>query len=147
MVGSEKGGLGEQGQRGFASADAPDAHASLYALVLLGNGYRCALTGARFGPPTLLLHADLEVVAIQPREQGGPLALGNYLPMLASLAPVFRDGLITIADDLRIVVPHADLLDSALLAGLRSSLLVPDDKLFRPGAAFLAHHRRYALGR
>ena len=148
MVDTDDDGLGEEAQRGFAAADDTlGAYTGLYRLVLLAYGNRCALTGARFAPPVLTLHADLEVEAIQPREEGGPLAIANYLPMLASLAAPFRDGLITIADDYRIVVPHPELLDRDMLAGLRVSLALPDDPLFRPGSQFLAHHRRYALGR
>ncbi|MDB5585235.1 MAG: hypothetical protein JWP26_205 [Devosia sp.] len=147
MASGDDYGFGEGAQRGFAADHTLDAYTGLYRLVLLSYGYRCALTGARFAPPVLALHADLDVEAIQPREQGGPLSIANYLPMIASLARPFRSGLITIEDDYRIVVPHPDLLDSTMLAALRATLIVPDDVLFRPGAEFLAHHRRYALSR
>ena len=147
MVSGEDKGLGEEPQLGFRADHTLDAYTGLYRLVLVSYGYRCALTGARFAPSVSALHADLEVVAIQLREQGGPLAITNYLPVIASLARPFRDGLITIEDDYRVVVPHPDLLDRTMLAGLRATLIVPDDPLFRPGATFLAHHRRYALSR
>ena len=139
-------GLGEEPQRGFAADDSLEAYTSLQRLVLLSYGYRCALTGARFPAPASALHPDLDVTAIQPRDQGGPLAIANYLPMIASLTPVFRDGLVAIEDDYRILVPHPELLDRDTLAALRSSLLLPEAP-FRPGVEFLAHHRRYALGR
>ena len=147
MIGSEDDGLSEEPQRGFAADHSLDAYTGLYRLVLLSYGYRCALTGARFAPPVLALHPDLAVEAIQPREQGGPLSIANYLPMVTALARPFRDGLITIEDDYRITVPHPDLLDAGMLAVLRVSLVVPDEVMFQPGQAFLAHHRRYALGR
>jgi len=147
MVGADEDGMGEEAQRGFAADHSNNAHTDLQAIVLMSYGYRCVLTGAQFKRPAMHLHADLDVVAIQPREAGGPLAIANYLPMLASLAAPFRDGLITIADDFRIVVPHPELLDRDMLAGLRVSLALPEDPLFRPGSQFLAHHRRYALGR
>ncbi|MGB3339038.1 MAG: hypothetical protein WBA73_17820 [Devosia sp.] len=146
MVGTDNDGLGEEAQRGFAADESLDAYTSLYRLVLVSYGYRCALTGARFAAPASALHPDLDVTAIQPREQGGPLAIANYLPMIVSLVPVFRDGLITIEDDFRILVPHPELLDRDTLAALRSSLALPEPP-FRPGPEFLAHHRRYALGR
>ena len=139
-------GFGEEMQRGFASAEELEAYTGLYRLVLLSYGYRCALTGARFSAPFSALHPDLDVVAIQPRDQGGPLAIANYLPMIASLTAIFRDGLITIEDDYRIVVPHPELLDRDTLAALRGSLVLPEAP-FRPATEFLAHHRRYALGR
>lgn len=147
MAGADGKGLGEGPQRGFATDHGLDSYRALYGLVLISYDYRCALTGARFAPPVLDLHAELAVVAIQPREQGGPLTITNYLPMLESLVGPFRDGLITIADDYRITVPRADLLGPELLAALRVVLVLPEDVLLRPGAAFLAHHRRYALGR
>lgn len=146
MVGTDDDGLGEEAQRGFAADESLDAYTSLYRLVLVSYGYRCALTGARFAAPISTLHADLEVTAIQPREQGGPLAIANYLPMIVSLVPAFRDGLITIEDDYRIRAPHPELLGPDMLAALRSSLVLPEAP-FRPGAEFLAHHRRFALGR
>ena len=147
MIGTDDDGFGEEAQRGFAADYSNTAHTDLQAIVLMAYRYRCALTGAQFERPVLHLHADLDVVAIQPRDQGGPLAVANYLPMLFSLAGPFRDGLITIDDDFRILVPGRDLLDRDLLAALRISLVVPEDALLRPAPAFLAHHRRYALGR
>jgi hypothetical protein len=146
VVNGDDDGLGEEPQSGFRADHTLDAYSGLYRLVLVSYGYRCALTGARFAPPVLSLHADLDVEAIQPREQGGPLAIANYLPMIRSLARPFRSGLITVEDDYRIVVPHPDLLDRTTLAALRATLVLPDDALFRPGPEFLAHHRRYALG-
>jgi hypothetical protein len=147
VAGDDDDGLGEEPQRGFEADHTLDAYTGLYRLMLLSYGNRCALTGARFGPPVMSLHADLDVEAIQPREQGGPLAIANYLPMIASLARPFRTGLITVEDDYRIVVPHPDLLDRSLLAALRATLIVPDEVILRPGPEFLAHHRRYALSR
>src|SRR5690606_18901193 len=108
--------------------------------------YRCALTGAQFGPPRLHLHPDLDVAVIKPREQGGPLSIANCLPMLTSLKQAFVGGLIAVEDNFRIVVPHPALLERNMLTSLRTSLVVPDDPLLRPGE-FLEHHRRYALGR
>ncbi len=147
VIDTDDDGMGEEAQRGFAADHGLDAYSSLYQLVLVSYGYRCALTGAHFGAPALELHAELEVEAIQPREQGGPLAIENYLPVVHSLARPFREGLIAVEDDYRIVVPHPHLLDQRVLAGLRVGLLVPDEAMFRPGTAFLAYHRRYALGR
>ncbi len=146
MVGTDDDGLGEEAQRGFAADHSINAHTDLHAIVLLTYGYRCALTGAQFDRPVLHLHRDLDVVAIQPRDQGGPLAINNYLPMLYSLVRPFRDGLITIEDDYRILAPHPDLLDRSVLTALRLGLVLVEEP-FRPARAHLAHHRRYALGR
>ena len=147
MIGIDDDGLGEEPQRGFAADRSIDAYTSLQGLVLLGYGYRCALTGAQFGRPALHLHPDLDVVAIKPLDQGGALSISNCLPLLTSLKRPFMDGLITIEDSYRIMVPHPELLDADMLTALRASLVVPDDAVLRPGLDNLAHHRRYALGR
>src|SRR5690554_2514865 len=140
-------GLGEEPQRGFAADHSIDAYTNLQALVLLSYGYRCALTGAQFGPPKLHLHPDLDVVVIKPLVQSGPLSIANCLPLLSSLRRPFTAGLITIEDNYRILVPHPELLDRQVLTALRVSLLVPDDPVLRPAPEYLTHHRRYALGR
>ena len=146
MVGTDDDGLGEEAQRGFAADHSINAHTDLQSVVLLTYGYRCALTGAQFERPVLHLHRDLDVVAIQPRDQGGPLAIANYLPMLHALARPFRDGLITLEYDYRIAVPHPDLLDRDMLTALRQRLVLVEEP-FRPARDHIAHHRRYALGR
>lgn len=143
----DKAGLGEEPQRGFATDHSLDAYTSLHRLVLLSYRYRCALTGAQFAPPKLHLHLDLDVAVIKPLEQGGPLSIGNCLPLLSSLRSPFMDGLIAIEDNYRILVPHPELLDRDMLTSLRVSLVVPEDEVLRPAIEFLAHHRRYALGR
>lgn len=143
----EERGLGEEPQRGFATENSLDAYTGLYRLVLVAYNYRCALTGAQFGPPRLHLHPDLDVAVIKPREQGGPLSVANCLPLLTSLKQAFVEGLIAVEDNFRIVVPHPELLERNMLTSLRTSLVVPEDPLLRPGAEFLEHHRRYALGR
>jgi hypothetical protein len=148
MVGTDdENGLGEETQSGFASDRSIDAYTSLHGLVLLSYGHRCALTGVQFRPATLHLHPDLDVVAIQPLDQGGLLSVSNCLPLLTSLRQLFLEGLITVTDDYRITVPHPEMLDPVRLASLRTSLALPDDPLLRPHPASLAHHRRYALGR
>lgn len=147
MIGSDQDGLGEEPQRGFAFDHSLVAYTKVHALVLLNYGYRCALTGAQFGPPKLHLHPDLDVVAIKPLDQGGSLSISNCLPLLSSLKRPFIEGRITVGDNYRILVPHPALLDPDMLTALSVSLVVPDDVLLRPSPQNLAHHRRYALGR
>lgn len=143
----EESGFEEERQSSFQSDTSLDAYVALYRLVLQSYGFRCALTGAQFDAPDSVLHTELDVVAIQPREHGGPLTIGNYLPMLPSLTAPFNDGLIVIEDDFRITVPRPDLLGSDMLSALRATLILPPDAMLRPGSAFLAYHRRFALGR
>jgi hypothetical protein len=146
------GGAGDDGfeearQPGFAAGETLDSYESLQRLVLTSYGYRCALTGESFAPVSGLLHPRLDVVAIRPRIHGGPLSIANYLPMVGELVDAFEHGTILVEDDYRIVVPNADLLDPAHRIRLRSALHVPAEHLFRPGAAYLAYHRRFVLGR
>jgi len=146
VIGTDEDGFGEEPQRGFAVNQSLDAYTEVHAFVLLSYGYRCALTGAQFGPPELHLHGDLDVVAIKPLEKGGALSISNCLPLLTSLRRPFMEGLIAVEDDYRILVPHPDLLDPAMVAALQPYLVVPDDVLLRPSPENLAHHRRFALG-
>lgn len=147
MIGTDDDGFGEGPQHGFAVDHSLDAYTEVHAFVLLSYGYRCALTGAQFGPPKLHLHPDLDVVAIKPLDQGGALSISNCLPLLNSLRRPFIEGLIVVEDNYRILVPHPDLLDPAMVAAFEAYLVVPDDILLRPSAENLAHHRRFALGR
>ncbi|WP_332689334.1 hypothetical protein [Devosia sp.] len=147
MGGSGDDGFEDSPQRGFAAGEPLAAYESLQRLVLTSYGYRCALTGESFAAATGLLHPRLDVVAIRPRIHGGPLTIANYLPMVGELVEAFEHGTILVEDDYRIVVPNADLLDPAHRIRLRSALHVPAEHLFRPGAAYLAYHRRFVLGR
>lgn len=147
MVSSKDDGFDEEAQSGFSADHSVDAYTQFYGVVLIAYRHRCALTGASFEPPPGILHGDLDVVAIRPREQGGPLALDNYLPMIRTLTQAFREGLITLDDDYRIVVPRPDLLDRGMISALRATLLVPDEPHLRPASEHVAYHRRYALGR
>ena len=147
LDGSDDDGFEEAPQRGFAAGEPLEAYESLQRLVLTSYGHRCALTGERFEPVTRLLHPRLDVVAIRPRDHGGPLSIANYLPMVGELVDAFERGTILIEDDYRIIVPNADLLAPDTLARLRSALHVPAEHLFKPGATYLAYHRRFVLGR
>lgn len=140
-------GLGEERQTGFSAA-ALEAYEAIYRLVLSAYSYRCALTGEQFLPETGLLHPHLAVEAIRPRDAGGPLQINNYIAMEEHAARAFRNGLILIEDDYRIVVPDPGALDRALLVRLNADrrLLVPAEGLFRPSPAHLAFHRRSVLG-
>jgi hypothetical protein len=147
LGGAGDSGFGEVRQPDFTAGETLENYESLQRLVLTSYGHCCALTGERFDPVPGLLHPRLDVVAIRPRDHGGPLSIANYLPMVSELVDAFEQGTILIEDDYQIVLPHADLLDPAHRIRLRSTLHVPAEHLFRPGAAYLAYHRRFVLGR
>ncbi len=143
----DKKEFGELAQPRFAEDEALDAYVELYKSVLTAYGYRCALTGERFRPSPALTHPDLDVVAIRRREAGGPLAIDNYLPMIAIAARAFRAGQIIIGSDYTVLADFKVI--AAPLAGrLRpdARLVLPDDRRFWPNAAHLAYHRRSVLG-
>jgi predicted restriction endonuclease len=147
LVGTEDGGFGEFGQ-GFEAAPTLETYEAIYRLVLSVYGYRCALTGEQFGPDFGLIHPHLEVIAIRPREAGGPLQINNYLALEEHAARAFGSGLFLVEDDYQITVPNPDALPKALAVRLHPGgrLLVPREALFQPSPAHLAFHRRTVLG-
>ena len=81
MASANGDGFGDSPQGGFAAGASLDVYEAIYRLVMTAYGYRCALTGEQFTPDIGLVHPHLEVVAIRPREAGGPLAIDNYLAL------------------------------------------------------------------
>lgn len=105
--------------------------------------YRCAFTG-RGGAPG----APLSIVAIRPRDRGGPLHVANYLPMVPDLERAWRLGHFSVGEDYRI------LGDLYRLAPEDQDRMVPLFKMLLPGDAkrypdsdLLAWHRLNVFGR
>ena len=147
MASANGDGFGDSPQGGFAAGASLDVYEAIYRLVMTAYGYRCALTGEQFTPDIGLVHPHLEVVAIRPRDAGGPLAIDNYLALEEHAARAFRAGHFIIEDDYRVILPVAGALAPAIRPHASGHLLVPDEPLFRPNPAHLAFHRRMALGR
>jgi hypothetical protein len=147
MASANGDGFGDNPQGGFAAGASLDVYEAVYRLVMTAYGYRCALTGEQFTPDIGLVHPHLEVVAIRPRDAGGPLAIDNYLALEEHAARAFRAGHFLIEDDYRVVMPVAGALAPAVRPHASGHLLVPDEPLFRPNPAHLAFHRRMVLGR
>jgi hypothetical protein len=147
LGGTGDNGFGEFGQ-GFEAGSSLDTYQAVFRLVLSAYDYRCARTGEQFAPDFGLIHPHLEVIAIRPREAGGPLQINNYLALEEHAARAFGAGLFLVEDDYTVVVPNPDALPRALAARLHpgGKLLVPNEPLFRPSPAHLAFHRRAALG-
>lgn len=149
MTSSDKeNAFGEFAQPGFAAAPSLDTYESVYRLVLTAYSYRYALTGEQFQRDVGLIHPHLEVIAIRPRDAGGPLQINNYLALEEHAARAFRAGLFLIEDDYGVVLPNPDALPRALAVRLHVSgrLVVPAEALFQPSPAHLAYHRRAVLG-
>lgn len=129
----------------FEAEHAPmDAYLAVRAEVLRRWNYCCAITDTQFPEG---LAPELRLVPIRPREMGGPLHAGNYLPMVEPAERAWLTGGISVTDDLEIVAVM-DRLDPDLLAAMPPSgrLVVPDDAALRPDAGHLAYHRTYIFG-
>lgn len=146
MASSDNDGFGDGPQRGFSAAGVPDVYEAVYRLVMSAYGYRCAFTGEQFARDLGVLHPHLEVVAIRPRQAGGPLAISNYLALEEHAARAFTAGRFLVGDDYRVNLPDPSALDPAIRPHPGGYLLVPEDPLFRPDPAHLAFHRRMILG-
>lgn len=105
--------------------------------------YRCAFTGADDRPG-----APLSIVAIRPRDQGGPLHVGNYLPMAAGLERAWRLGHFSVGEDHRILGDLYRLApeDQDSMVAL-FKMLLPDDPRDYPNPELLAWHRLNVFGR
>lgn len=107
-------------------------------------GFRCALTGQAFAPGDPALH----VVALQPLALGGPLHVGNFLPMCEAAAFEFEHGHIAIDAHLGLMA-HLDRVDPELLEKLNplGRLIDPAKPDQRPDAQALAFHRKATFDR
>ena len=134
-------GFGERPLAGFTHS--VDDYLSFYRFALTAYNYRCAVSGLRFPPEAQILHEQLEVVPIHPRELGGSLEIGNVLVLEASMADAFARGLITATDDWQVIVPRPDALAEQqrkhVVAG--RVLFVPAEPMFRPVAKAMQFHR------
>lgn len=123
------------------------AYQAVYDTVLQSWDYRCAFTGEQFereGRP----HPHLYVVAIRPRDAGGPVHVKNYMPMTLAAKIAWTSGHLTLAPDLSFVVNKRRIdpeFDEQLLA--IGGLLPPVDAAQAPDEDYLAYHRTRVFGR
>ena len=150
--------------------DAPSlaVYLAIHDQVLRTWDYRCAVTGRQFEPGPRP-HPHLRVVAIQPRERGGPLHVKNYLPMVETAERAWLTGGISVApgsDFVAVlngenmlsrtnsVAPGSDFvavlnrLDPDLLEAMPRSgrLVLPDDEAAWPDPALLSWHFDHVFG-
>lgn len=105
-------------------------------------GYRCVLTGAQFGPAAIRPHPGLRVVAIRPRELGGPLHVRNYLPMVPEAEQAWTHGHITLGPSFGFQVSER-LIDPELRERLLplGRLALPEEPSLWPDLELIAYHR------
>ena len=103
-------------------------------------GQTCALTGLRIlnggGRP------EVQAAHIRPVADGGPDVVRNGIALSATAHWMFDRGLISVDDDLRILLADDHLPEAARALILPDRRLrVPDAAFLRPHRAYLAHHR------
>lgn len=101
--------------------------------------HKCAFTGS---------NSQLSIVAIRPRDQGGPLHVGNYIPMATELDRAWRSGHFSVGHDHRILGDLYRLApeDQDSMVAL-FKMLLPDDPKDYPDPTLLEWHRLNVFGR
>lgn len=124
-----------------------ETYLAIHDQVLRAWDYRCAITGQQFQPGPRP-HSHLRVVAIRPRELGGPLHVKNYMPMVESAEHAWLTGGIGVTHHGEFVA-ILDRLDHNLLEAmpLSGKLVMPDDGANWPDPDLLAWHRLNVFGR
>jgi predicted restriction endonuclease len=127
----------------FAPPSTEATHTAIRDQVLRVWRHKCAFTGALETDT-----AHLSIVAIRPRDQGGPLHVGNYLPMIAGLERAWRSGHFSVGEDHRILGDLYRLApeDQDSMVAL-FKMLLPDDPKDYPDPKLLAWHRLNVFGR
>lgn len=142
---SARGGASEAGATYEPPPQPPDlgTYAAVHDEVLRRWNSRCAITGRQFAPGSRP-HPHLQLVAIRPRQLGGPLHVQNYLPMIESARQAWLDGTIAVGVHLEFLAV-LDRLPPELLEAMRPEgrLLVPEDPALWPNPEHLAFHRHH----
>lgn len=127
----------------FASKPNEETYLAIRDQVLRAWRYRCAFTGTAEADGS-----QLSIVAIRPRDQGGPLHVGNYLPIVADLERAWRLGHFSVGEDHRILGDLYRLApeDQDSMVAL-FKMLLPDDSKDYPDPTLLEWHRTKVFGR
>ncbi len=118
------------------------AYLKVHDRALLRWRYRCVFTGSEFGPAEVRPHPHLRVVAIRPRELGGPLHVRNYLPMVPEAEHAFTHGHITLGPSFgfQVAERHIDPEFRERLLPL-GRLTLPAEPSLWPDLELIAYHR------
>lgn len=127
----------------FAPSPTEATYTAIRDQVLRAWHHKCAFTGSpgRIG-------SSLSIVAIRPRNNGGPLHVGNYIPMVAGLEGPWRAGHFSVGENHRILGDLYRLApeDQDSMVAL-FKMLLPDDPRDYPDTELLAWHRENVFGR
>jgi hypothetical protein len=110
--------------------------------VLLGYGYKCAITEKSIVWNSL---NNLEAAHIQPKAHSGTFLPCNGIALSRDMHWAFDKGFITISNDFKVVV-HDEVKDSMLKEFIDKKIIVPADQFFQPEKKFLEHHRANIFG-
>lgn len=134
----------EEASGSFLSADL-EARRGLYEAVLHYYSFTCAMTGQVFAAVDGI-HPNLQVSAIRPLAEGGPLDVSNFIALCAEADRAFQLGHISIGPDYSLL---ADLgrIDADLLGALdpQGRLLLPLDARAWPSQETIAYHRSHVF--
>jgi putative restriction endonuclease len=105
---------------------------------------RCAITGLRLinggGRP------EVQAAHIQPVASKGPDSVRNGLALSGTVHWMFDRGLISIADDYKILISKNHVPDNAIhLLNKNGMINLPKDQTFHPNAHFLKFHRDFVF--
>lgn len=110
--------------------------------VLLGYGYKCAITEKSIVWNSL---NNLEAAHIQPRAHSGTFLPCNGIALSRDMHWAFDKGFITINNDFKVVV-HDEVKNTMLQEFIDKRIIVPADPFFQPEKKFLEHHRTNIFG-
>ncbi len=128
--------------------EALQAYQRVHDRVLQRWNHRCVVTGAQFAPSSTRPHPDLRVVAIRPREFGGPLHVRNYLPMVSEAEHAWVRGHITLGPSFGFQL-SARLIDPEFSEQLLplGRLNLPENPSLWPDLDLIAYHRAHIFDR
>jgi predicted restriction endonuclease len=118
----------------------------LYASVLAGYDYTCAITGRHFPPSQEFLHDVLQVAPIRPLTAGGVLHVSNFLCLEGAAADAFRIGQIAVGPRFELIV-DLSRIDPELLERINplGKLRLPVSGVAQPDLLGLAFHREHVF--
>jgi hypothetical protein len=110
--------------------------------VLLGYGYKCAIT-----EKSIVWNAlnNLEAAHIQPKAHSGTFLPCNGIALSRDMHWAFDKGFITINTDFKVVV-HDEVKNTMLKEFIDKKIIVPPDPFFQPEKKYLEHHRANIFG-
>jgi hypothetical protein len=110
--------------------------------VLLGYGYKCAITEKSIVWNSL---NNLEAAHIQPKAHLGTFLPCNGIALSRDMHWAFDKGFITINEEYKVVV-HEEVKNTMLKEYVDKKIIVPPDPFFQPEKKYLEHHKAHIFG-